>query len=71
MKLHVVYDPEGKIVAASIADIGPPGSPVPQAGPGQKYATLDVPAQLHKLAFHEIIERVAVDLKSAKLVSKV
>lgn len=65
MKLHIVYDQQGKIIAASEAT---ENSPVPQAEAGQTYAELDVPTQLQTVKFDELIKQVRVDTQVRKLV---
>jgi hypothetical protein len=76
MKMHTVYDGQGKIVSAGVPL--PPAYDFrgprfgPQAGTGQHAAELDVPEEHAHLAFHELAERLHVDVKAKphKLVSK-
>ena len=67
MRLHVVYDQRGEIVAASEET---QNSPIPQAGSGHTYDRLDVPTHLEKLGLQEIVRQVRVDAQSKRLVAK-
>lgn len=66
MKLHVVYDSQGKIVAAAEAHRGSKQSPVPRAGTGQTHAELDVPTHLEKKSLHDLIKDGTIDTQSKK-----
>ncbi len=68
MKLHVVYDQQGRIIAASEAT---QNSLVPQAGAGHTYAELDVPTQLQTLKLQDLVEQVRVDTQARRLVPRV
>ncbi len=65
MRMHVVYDSHGQIVAAAelsedISDDTPQARPVTK--PDQYSADVDVPADLAHLSFKEVCERSLVDV---------
>jgi hypothetical protein len=67
MKLIVVTDPSGHIVAIQEPGVQAPNGAVPSKAsltphPGHHVHELDVPAELHGLKLHEIHERARVDL---------
>ncbi len=76
MKIHVLYDKQGNVVAAGLPmppsiDIQAPRSgPLPQEG--QHAAELEVPEELTGLKAAELGERLHVDTKSKphRLVAK-
>jgi hypothetical protein len=78
MRLHLVYDKNGKILGGGLASAQPgvhgfrnPGSG-PDAGDDQHVGEFDVPAEHRTLALHDLAERLQVDVRSRdhKLVSK-
>ena len=79
MKLHVVYDWQGNIIAAGYQDLSAPqaaGLPTPRFGSvamsNQKVAECDVPAEYVQFDLKDIIERLQVDVRSSqpRLISK-
>jgi hypothetical protein len=70
MKLHLIHDAQGKILAASIASDDPNKGPIPRAQTGQTYAHLDVPADVKHQNLRDILSKVVLDTRSNKLVLK-
>ena len=75
MKMHVLYDREGNVIAAGLPkrlaiEMAPDFGPEP--GEDQHSAELEVPEELTGTKFHELGERLRVDTKGKphKLVSK-
>ena len=68
MKLHILHDSEGRIVAASVPERGTRGSPIPRAVKGSEHAEaqLDIPEQHKHLEIQELLTRVTIDPKSKK-----
>jgi hypothetical protein len=66
MKVHVVYDSQGKIVAAAEAHGGLKKGPVPRAGTGQTHAELDVPVHLEKKSLQDLVKHATIDTQSKK-----
>jgi hypothetical protein len=65
MKMHVLYDATGKILAAAELSEGvSEGTPQvrPVAKPNQYTADLDVPAALADLSFNDACEKLVVDV---------
>jgi hypothetical protein len=65
MRMHVLYDSKGQILAAvelseGVSDGSPQVRPV--AKPGQYCADLDVPPGLAKRSFREACEKMVVDV---------
>lgn len=72
MRLHVLYDAEGHIFAASEADIpwedgGVVPIPVPSK-PGQTVTTLEVPSESEARELDDICRRLRVDAEGKRLV---
>lgn len=76
MKMHLMYDPDGRIVAAVRLDGGGkaeshrggrrlPGIR-PVLRPGHATAELDVPSEHAHLTFHEACKQLIVDLSETK-----
>jgi hypothetical protein len=67
MKIHVLYDGEGNVIAAGLPkrlamEMGPEFGPEP--GKDQYATELEVPEELTGTKFHELGERLQVDTKS-------
>jgi hypothetical protein len=60
MKMHVVYDQSGKIIAASRMREGTIGGPIPVAESGQYSALLEVPQEHAQLTFHDLCRNLVV-----------
>ena len=75
MRLHVVYDKNGKIIGGGVVMPEPYGRG-PRFGvlahEGQHAAEFEVPAENSALPLHDLIERLRVDVtsKEHKLVAK-
>jgi len=68
MKLHIVHDAAGRILAA--AEIKGKGEgPRPMPGRGQREIVLDVPRELRAKGLLEICETLRVDAKAGTLVA--
>lgn len=64
MKLSVVYDNEGTILAAAIS--GDDGDePLPQ--PGESSGVYEVPDELSGGELHEVAQRLKIDAQARKL----
>ena len=75
MKMHVIYDRQGSVLAAGFPkrpaiEMGPDFGPDPKQD--QHAAELEVPEELTGTKFHELGERLQVDTRSKphRLVSK-
>lgn len=64
MKLSVVYDSEGTIVAAS--ELGSPDEPQPHYVLGNE---LEVPSEFDGMELHEFLPQLRVDVANRKFVS--
>jgi hypothetical protein len=75
MRLHVVYDKNGKIIGGGVPMPEPHGRG-PRSGPvareGQHAGEFEVPAEHAALLLHDLVERLRVDVtsKEHKLVAK-
>jgi len=75
MRIHVVYDKNGKIIGGGVAMPEPHGRG-PRSGAvareGQHAAEFEAPAEHAGLPLHDLIERLRVDVtsKEHKLVAK-
>jgi hypothetical protein len=75
MRLHVVYDKNGKIIGGGVAMPEPQGRG-PRSGAlaheGQHAAEFEIPAEHSGLTLHDLIEHLRVDVtgKEHKLVAK-
>ena len=68
MKLHVVHDQQGNIIAASKEG---ENSPVPHPASAQHtYHQFDLPAHLENLEVQDIVGQVYIDTASQKLIQK-
>ena len=67
MKLHIVHDEQGNIIAA--AEVRE-GGLRPKAPAGHTHVQLDVPAEHEHLGLRELSKQLRVDTKSGKLVAK-
>jgi hypothetical protein len=67
MRLSIVYDDNGTILAA--AEVGP-GGDVVLPGAGEHTAEMDVPEQLAEAPPEELLERLQVDVKARQLVDR-
>lgn len=67
MRLNVVYDDQGTILATSEVV---PGGDVALPGPGDHTAEMDVPDELAKTAPDELLQRVQVDVEARRLVER-
>ena len=65
MKLHVLYDKDGTIIAASRRDGGAPvrARPMPDDAAGHRMAEVYVPAQYAHLDLAGVCQRMAVDVR--------
>jgi hypothetical protein len=64
MKLSVVYDDGGTVLAAAIS--GEDGDePLPQ--PGERSGVYEVPDELSGGELHEVVERLKIDVEARKL----
>jgi hypothetical protein len=74
MIVHVVHDAHGKIISIGVparlsADFrGPDGGPT--ARPGQHVGEYEVPAAHSRLRLHELADKLQVDVKGGKLMTK-
>jgi hypothetical protein len=69
MKLHIIYDKQGRILGAAVAGIkGASDIPVPR--PGTTAAELEVPKEFVGKEPSEFLHRLHVDVKAQKLVEK-
>ena len=69
MKLHVLYDQAGRILAASEADIDGV-IPIPLASePNQTVSQLEVPPDHAYAELHEICQRLRVDPQKKLLIA--
>lgn len=65
MRLHIVHDGQGKILAAAeVSQKRKGGMLIPRASHGQVEAELDVPKQFETLELREIVRQLYVDTKS-------
>jgi hypothetical protein len=67
MKLTVLHDPEGVILAA-VASTGRNEGPVPVASDGNKVGTFDVPPTAVHLGLDKICTSFRVDVASRRLI---
>ncbi|MBZ5614120.1 MAG: hypothetical protein LAO23_08950 [Acidobacteriia bacterium] len=78
MRIQVVYDKNGVIIGGGVGvsepahDFRAPRSG-PTSGEGQHTGEFEVPAEYSQLSFHDLVERVRVDVKGKehRLVAKV
>ena len=68
MKLHIVHDKAGKILAAAHLTSDDHKGPRPVAGEGQHEVVLEVPAEHRGKTFLEICQGLHVDAKAKTLV---
>ena len=68
MKIYVVHDKVGKIVAAVDITSNPHG-PRPKPGKGHQELLVEVPAEHHGMSFLKICSGLKVDAKSKTLVA--
>jgi hypothetical protein len=68
MKLHLVHDAAGRILAAADITRGAMG-PRPMAGKGQHELVVDVPAEHEGKHLHEVCQSLRVDTHRKSLVS--
>jgi len=62
MRLFVLYDQQGRIVAATRLDPHPRFEPpLPEADPGQSSAELELPAEYAHLTFAQACRQMMVD----------
>jgi hypothetical protein len=66
MKLRIVHDAQGNVIAAAQLDDTKPGKTGFRAKSGQSVADLDVPAELASLQAPDIVKQVRVDVSSAQ-----
>jgi hypothetical protein len=69
MKIHVVYDGEGRILAASLDEDNYEG-PRPVASSTEHSGTLDVPATLDSTSLEDICLGFRVDVKTRSLMKR-
>jgi hypothetical protein len=67
MRLNIVYDDKGTILAMS--EVAPGGDMV-LPGPGEHAAEMDVPAEHADIAADELVQRLQVDLESRRLIER-
>jgi hypothetical protein len=67
MKINVVYDNDGRILAASL-DSGQYLGPKPISAPGEHAAEIDVPPALGETSLEEICVGFRVDPKTKSLI---
>jgi hypothetical protein len=68
MKLHLIHNEKGKILAAVQVDSGIAVLPIPVPGTGHCELVLDVPEHSNK-SLHEICRTHQVDVKANALVA--
>jgi hypothetical protein len=68
MKIHIVHNAAGKIVAAATVTPNSDG-PRPIAGKGQHELVLDVPAEHNGMSFLEVCQGLRVDTKAKTLIA--
>ena len=71
MKLHILYDAKGRILAAVDLTAETEGTPAirPVPGRGQKSVELEVPSEHRDLDFLTACQSLRVDVRSGKLVA--
>lgn len=67
MKLHILHDTAGRIVAAADISQGASG-PRPVAGKGQRELVIDVPPEHGAMSFLEVCQNLRVDTRNRSLV---
>lgn len=67
MRLHLVHNSAGKILAAADITSGDNGGPIPTAGKGQRELVIDVPAEHSGMSFLEICQSMKIDTVKKKL----
>jgi hypothetical protein len=73
MRLHVVYDDQGTILAAAQVGEGDAKFDVPLAEPGEHAAEIDVPAEFAergRRGLHELVPHLQVNVKEKRLVER-
>ena len=64
MRVNVVYDHQGRILAA--AEVAEGGDlPIPE--PDERVAEFELPSELAEMALHEIVSRAEVDVEANQL----
>lgn len=67
MKLHIIHDAQGNIIAA--AEVRE-GGLTPIAPAGHTHIQHDIPAEHEHLGLRELSRQLRVDMKSGRLVAK-
>jgi hypothetical protein len=68
MKLHIVHNAAGKIMAAASVASNSDNGPRPIAGKGQRELVLEVPSEHRGMSFLEICQSLRVDPKAKTLI---
>lgn len=68
MKVHVIYDKNGTIVGGGLGGLAPSDRRAPRSGPqeggGHHFGHFEIPNELSELAFHDLVDRIRVDVKT-------
>jgi hypothetical protein len=68
MKIHLVHNKAGKILAAVRLGTESDGGPRPMAGKNEQELVLEVPPEHSSMSFLEICRKLQVDSKTKKFV---